>query len=120
MAFQITDDVLDYTGSEAVTGKPSGLDLREHKVTLPLILALPRMSAAERDEVRRLMADPDPDRGLVADVMACVGERGGIDAARARAAELARHAEVELAALPESRARDALVDGIAYAIERRS
>src|SRR3989449_11336315 len=40
MAFQITDDVLDYTEPEAVTGKPSGLDLREHKVTLPLIAAL--------------------------------------------------------------------------------
>src|SRR6266853_994281 len=39
MAFQITDDLLDYTEPEAVTGKPSGLDLREHKVTLPLIAA---------------------------------------------------------------------------------
>src|SRR6266704_5039129 len=45
MAFQITDDLLDYTEPEAVTGKPSGLDLREHKVTLPLIAALARMPA---------------------------------------------------------------------------
>src|SRR4051812_31091567 len=42
MAFQIADDILDYTEDQAVTGKPSGLDLREHKVTLPLIAALPR------------------------------------------------------------------------------
>src|SRR5205823_5907860 len=43
MAFQITDDLLDYTEREAVTGKPSGLDLKEHKVTLPLIAALAAM-----------------------------------------------------------------------------
>src|SRR5512141_528100 len=43
MLFQIVDDLLDYTGDETTTGKPSGLDLREHKVTLPLIAALPRM-----------------------------------------------------------------------------
>src|SRR5207244_2912866 len=48
MAFQIADDLLDYTEAEAVTGKPSGLDLREHKVTLPLIAALGAMSPAAR------------------------------------------------------------------------
>src|SRR5690606_16978866 len=48
MAFQIIDDLLDYTALSEDTGKPSGLDLREHKVTLPLIHALPRMSAGER------------------------------------------------------------------------
>src|SRR4029077_5538659 len=48
MAFQITDDLLDYTEPEAVTGKPWGLDLKEHKVTLPLIAALPRMAPEGR------------------------------------------------------------------------
>src|SRR5581483_5226362 len=48
MAFQIADDILDYTEDETVTGKPSGLDLREHKMTLPLIAALPKLSPAAR------------------------------------------------------------------------
>ncbi|MWO29253.1 hypothetical protein GQN02_24265, partial [Escherichia coli] len=52
--FQIADDLLDYTADSAVTGKPSGLDLREHKVTLPLIAVLPRLGATERAEVDAL------------------------------------------------------------------
>src|SRR6059036_1422676 len=60
MAFQITDDLLDYTQTEAVTGKPSGLDLKEHKVTLPLIAALGRMTPAKRQLVVRLMETPEP------------------------------------------------------------
>src|SRR4051812_6305243 len=55
MAFQVADDILDYTETASVTGKPSGLDLREHKVTLPLIAALPRLSAAARGRVEALL-----------------------------------------------------------------
>ena len=48
MAFQVADDLLDYTASEAMTGKPTGLDLREHKVTLPLIYALRALTPVRR------------------------------------------------------------------------
>src|SRR4051812_491507 len=60
MAFQIVDALLDYTEEEAVLGKPSGSDLREHKVTLPLIAALPRMDEAARRRVAELLHTPDP------------------------------------------------------------
>jgi len=120
MAFQITDDLLDYTQPEAVTGKPSGLDLKEHKMTLPLIAALARMSAAERQRVEMLMATPDPGEGPVAEVIASVERAGGLDYARQRALEMAQRAEAELDVLPPSPARDALRDSIAYAVERRS
>ena len=53
MAFQVADDILDYTETASVTGKPAGLDLREHKVTLPLIAALPKLSPAGRAKGRR-------------------------------------------------------------------
>jgi len=120
MAFQITDDLLDYTEPEAVTGKPSGLDLREHKVTLPLIAALASMGAAQRRSVTELMATPDPGDELVAEVMQVVEATGGLDYARRRALELAQQAEAELETLPPSPAREALRDSIAYAVERRS
>ncbi len=120
MAFQITDDLLDYTQPEAVTGKPSGLDLKEHKVTLPLIAALPRLSAAERQVVTRLMTTADPNDAEVAEVIRLAEAAGGLDYARRRALELAQQAEAELAVLPVSPAREALRDCIAYAVERRS
>ena len=118
MAFQITDDVLDYTQTEAVTGKPSGLDLKEHKVTLPLLAALPRFSGAQRAVVERLMAAPEPPDELVAEVIQLVDAAGGLSYARRRAGDLAQLAEAELDLLPPSAARDALRDGISYAVER--
>src|SRR5205823_10501677 len=120
MAFQITDDLLDYTEPEAVTGKPSGLDLKEHKVTVPLIAALAEMSPAQRRLVAELMATPDPRDAVVAEVVRLVETAGGLDYARRRALQLAQQAEAELEILPPSPARDALRDSIAYAVERRS
>jgi octaprenyl-diphosphate synthase len=120
MAFQITDDLLDYTQPEAVIGKPSGLDLKEHKVTLPLIAALPRMGPAERHVVETLMASAEPADPLVTEVIALVDAAGGLAYARRRAGEFAQQAEAELDLLPPSSARDALRDSIAYAVERHS
>jgi octaprenyl-diphosphate synthase len=120
MAFQITDDLLDYTEPEAVTGKPSGLDLREHKVTLPLIAALARMPADGRRIVAELMDAAEPGDDLVAEVIRLVEGAGGLEVARQRALDLAQQAEAELDVLPPSPARDALQGSIAYAVERRS
>lgn len=119
MAFQIVDDLLDYVGEEAETGKPVGGDLREHKVTLPLIAALPRMSGAERERVTALMADPTPSDDRIADVVQAVARHGGLDEARGRAHQHAEAAEGALEALPPSAAREALRASIAYVLERR-
>ena len=120
MAFQITDDLLDYTQSEAVTGKPSGLDLREHKVTLPLILALGQLAESERRLVAELMATPAPADETVAEVIRVVEAAGGLEYARQRALQLAQLAEAELESLPPSPAREGLRASIVYAVERRS
>jgi octaprenyl-diphosphate synthase len=120
IAFQITDDVLDCTESAPVTGKPAGLDLREHKITLPLIAALPRMTAAERERVGRLMRDPEPRDSAVAEVIGLIRQRGGVEAARARAHNYAERALAELGGVPAGPEREALADGVTYAVERRN
>jgi len=119
MAFQIVDDLLDYTADESITGKPSGLDLREHKVTLPLIAILPSLSAAERAELEAFFAHGEPDDAMIAPIVQLVTERGGLDYARAKAQEFAQRAATALEGLPEGPALDALRDSIVYAIERR-
>jgi len=120
MAFQIADDILDYVEETAVTGKPSGLDLREHKVTLPLIAALRTMPAAHRARVETLFAGEAPSNDLVADVVSIVVDAGGIDYARSQGERFAREAEAALDGLPPTPERDALVDAIGYVMARRS
>ncbi len=119
MAFQVVDDILDYTEDEAVTGKPSGNDLREHKVTLPLIGALPAMSAAARRRVEELFAVDVPEDELIHEVMGLVADAGGIEYARRRGEQFAEEAEAALAPVPPSPARRALVDALAYVTDRR-
>ncbi|MDA1081065.1 MAG: polyprenyl synthetase family protein [Gemmatimonadetes bacterium] len=120
MAFQVADDLLDYTEVESVTGKPSGNDLREHKVTLPLIAALAEMSDAERARVDSLFANPTPDDTEIAEVVAIVTERGGIEYARRHGQDFAEAAEAALEPVPPSAARDALSAALTYVVDRRS
>ena len=120
MAFQIVDDLLDYTELEEVTGKPSGSDLREHKVTLPLIAALPRFSESERRLVNRLMATAEPPDQLITDVIQAVAGSGGLDYARDRAQLLASQAESALETLAPGPATEALRASITYVLDRRS
>lgn len=119
MAFQIVDDLLDYTEDASVTGKPSGSDLREHKVTLPLIAALPKMSEAGRRQVFQLLHTPEPTDSHIAEVIGAVSQAGGLEYARERALHLAQLAEGELDLLQPSPAREALRDSIAYVVDRR-
>jgi octaprenyl-diphosphate synthase len=120
MAFQVADDLLDYTEAAVITGKPTGLDLREHKVTLPLIAALRGLSPAGRRLVDELFQSPEPNEEQIAAVVEVVREAGGLDYARHRGQEYLSQAEAALGDLPESPARAALTDAMFYVIERRS
>ncbi len=118
MAFQIADDLLDYTGSEEVTGKPSGHDLRERKVTLPLVGALNEASDAELARVRRFFTLVEPNDADIEEIVGIVEERGGLDYARARAVHYAERAEDSLATLGEGSAVEGLRSSVSYAIDR--
>jgi octaprenyl-diphosphate synthase len=119
MAFQIADDLIDYTEAETVTGKPGGQDLREHKVTLPLIHALRAMNGAGRREVETFFADPVPSDEGIARVIELVVENGGLEYSRQRAAQFGESAAEALADLPAGDTTDVLLDAVHYVIERR-
>jgi octaprenyl-diphosphate synthase len=118
-AFQVADDLLDYTADAADTGKPSGLDLREHKVTLPLIHALPRLSPAARAEVDAFFRDPEPTDEAIRALVELIAAHGGLDYAREKALQAAQRAHDALEGLPEGPVLEALHDSVVYAVDRR-
>ena len=118
MAFQMQDDMLDYVGSEDVTGKPAGLDLRGRKVTLPLVGALRAMSPAEVDEVRHVFTLVEPGDAEVDHVISLVRQHGGIEYARDKATAYARAAEAAIHGLPPGPALDALHEAVLYVTDR--
>jgi octaprenyl-diphosphate synthase len=119
MAFQIADDLLDYTGTEAATGKPVGQDLREHKMTLPLIAALRAMDGDARREVERFFADPDPSDAGIRHIIELSDRHGGLAYARERADEFGARAAEALQGVPRSGTTAALEAAISYVVDRR-
>ncbi len=117
MAFQITDDILNFTGDEDVIGKPRGNDFREGTVTLPLIHALRNASDAGNRRVEQLMETEWSD-GVCDEIVDFVHAHDGIGYARNRALEYAEEAKAILAGEPENPSKRALLNMVDYAIER--
>jgi octaprenyl-diphosphate synthase len=108
MAFQLIDDILDFTSREAVLGKPVGNDLREGKVTLPLIYALEQATAEERSAVQSVLDDGSYDRVPFPQILRVVEKSGGIERTRQRARQFTSKAIELISAFPDSPARRAL------------
>jgi octaprenyl-diphosphate synthase len=117
-AFQIIDDVLDYTGDVAVMGKNLGDDLREGKTTLPLIAAMQRGTASERELVQRAIETGKLE--LIDQVVAIVQATGALDVARQAAADEARRAISAAEQLPDNAHRQCLIQLAAQLLERQS
>jgi len=120
MAFQIADDMIDYTEAKETTGKPAGLDLREHKVTLPLIAALRTMTPRQRATVDTFFEQPEPDDAAIAEIIEIVSTSGGLDYARQQGTSFASEARVALDGVPDTVARQALIESISYVMERHA
>lgn len=112
-AFQITDDVLDYTGDKLSTGKRRGRDLAERKMTLPLLIAMERIDGL-RDRLRT--GDPSPER--IPALLESVQEAGATDAALERARGLVAEGLQALHTLPKNPHRDALERLAHHLVER--
>jgi octaprenyl-diphosphate synthase len=108
IAFQLMDDLLDFTGDAAALGKPVGGDLREGKVTLPIIRLLAGADAATRALVAGVVEGRDVTLERWADITRLLRQSGALDYATQRAGEYAVAARQKLAAFPDGPERDAL------------
>ena len=102
MAFQLIDDVLDFTAREKVLGKPVGGDLREGKVTLPVIYALQSCDASERAAIERVVNERSYSNATFDSVLHALDRSGGIDRARERASAFADKARAAIHEFPDS------------------
>ena len=115
-AFQIADDVLDYSADEATLGKHLGDDLAEGKATLPLIHAIQHSGPGVRDRLRAIVEDGDVD--AMPEVLAAIDATGGLEYSRRRAETYAAAAEAALDGLDENNAVAALRGLARYAVRR--
>jgi octaprenyl-diphosphate synthase len=117
-AFQLIDDLLDYEGNSLELGKNVGDDLREGKPTLPLLMAIARGDAAERDLIRQAIVRGDVAR--LPEVLQIVRRTGALQATRDAARAEADKARACLSALPPGPASEALLDLCVRSVERSS
>jgi octaprenyl-diphosphate synthase len=109
MAFQLVDDMLDFTAREKVLGKPVGGDLREGKVTLPLVYALECATPPEREMVATILQDRSYDRVAFTRILALLERYRGIERVKERAGAFTEKARQIIGEFPESPYQRALL-----------
>ena len=117
MAFQIKDDLFDY-GTEKI-GKPTGIDIKEQKMTLPLIHTLNNVSKEDKSWLINSVKNHNKDRGRVKEVIQFVRDNGGLDYAVQRMKEFQYEALQILENYPKSEYRESLELMVNYVIERK-
>lgn len=119
MAFQMVDDCLDFISDEATLGKPAGNDLKEGKITLPILLLLESGTTADRAYIEAVIASRRFDPGTLQEVADRVAESGVLEEAISIAASYARRAQDILKQFPKGAARDLLTLVPEYVLKRR-
>lgn len=119
MAFQIQDDILDYTPS-ADTGKPSNGDLREGKITLPLLSILDQATPEEQTQIKKLLSECKDDESAIAKLQEAVTQGGGIEFAEQVMQSYIQRAISILGEYPDSEFRSAMIDLCAFVTERKA
>ena len=120
LCFQLVDDLLDFTADERELGKPVLSDLREGKLTLPMLLALPRVAAAERAKVGAVLADRDFVRVAPEEILELVAREGTVEETACVARDWADRALEALSSFPDGDAKRALEAAPDFVLRRRS
>jgi octaprenyl-diphosphate synthase len=120
IAFQLIDDLLDYTSSERVFGKPVGKDLREGKMTLPLIYTLSRLGADEKKRVENLLANPGKTDNDYQNIIDLVRRSRALDRIQKEARGYVDRAAGCLKVFPDSDAKRDLIRLSQQIIDRRN
>lgn len=118
IAFQLADDVLDYSAAQAKLGKAVGDDFREGKMTLPVILAFARGDDQEKAFWQRCMGDVAQQDGDLEQALHLIETHGALDEARARARDYADQAKAALSCFADNDARRILSDIATFCVER--
>ncbi len=118
LAFQLVDDVLDFTSNESTLGKPVGSDLKEGKLTLPLIYLMRDGAPHHREFVRKAFLENDLDTAKRDEIFRLVREYRTADRVLEKANDYAQRARACLKDFPISQARDALMSIPNYIVER--
>lgn len=116
IAFQIKDDLFDY-GNEAV-GKPTGIDIKEKKMTLPLIYTLQHADRNTKKKIIYTVKNENTNKQKVQEIIQLVHDSGGISYATEKMKAYQREAEEMLDHFPESEAKQAMIELVRYVIER--
>ena len=117
IAFQIKDDLFDYTQSKLI-GKPTGIDIREQKMTLPLIYTLNTVDKKTRGEIINTVKNHHKNEEKVAELIQLVKNTGGLEYAEKVMLEYQKEALMLLESLPENEARKSLQKLVKYVIDR--
>jgi len=118
LAFQIRDDILDFEGVTKLFGKPIGGDIKEKKMTLPLIHALSNVDKSEANKVKKLIKADKKEN--VAKVIDFVKQNRGLEYAKERATQIAENAKSELKIFPDSPSKESLINLVDFVLERNS
>ncbi len=119
MAFQLADDLLDYTGKATVLGKPVLKDLEEGKVTLPIIFLMQQANSSEKDFIRGVVESQDFSKQNKREILRLINAYDSIAKARSIAEKYAAEAQQSLADFPDSIYREALLSIPELVISRR-
>ncbi len=119
MAFQIKDDILDFEGTSSLIGKPVGGDIKEKKITLPLIYSLKQVSRSEADNILKIIKNGN-GKDKVKKVIDFVRKNNGIDYAVKTAREFSDKAKDAIKILPDSQSKVALEALVEFVINRKN